>query len=109
MAPSATPHPESLDPEIPAPLAPAAGLASGRALGAVGEMLERLDSVTDAGRRHLMAKIVTVLSAHPRASADPGVGARVADLRREADKPAPDGPWFVGVARPILSILIWET
>jgi len=109
MAPSVTPLPESLDPEGPAPLAPSPGVDSGRVLGAVGEMLERLDSVTDAGRRHLMAKIVTVLSAHPLASADPGVGARVADLRREADKPAPDGPWFVGVARPILSLLIWET
>ena len=106
MTAPSTPLPQILDPELPSHLAPGPA-GNGRTLGAVNEMLERLDTVTDAGRQHLMSKIVAVLSAHPLASADPCVRAQVADLRREAGKPAPDGASFAGVARPLLAALIW--
>jgi hypothetical protein len=88
----------------PAP-APDSGPHGAGALEAVHEMLERLESVTDAGRQHLMLKIVTVLDAHPMAGADPCIRARVADLRREAGKAAPDGVSFANVARPLVSLL----
>jgi hypothetical protein len=85
----------------PPPRAPA---ERAPALSALDEMLERLESVTDAGRRHLMSKILTVLTAHPLASA-PCFVALFEDMRREALKPAPDGRVFARAARPLVATL----
>ena len=58
----------------------------------VRQVLERLETVTRAGQRHLMNKIVAVLTSHPLiAAAGPFVAARVDDLRRDAEEAAPDG------------------
>ena len=106
MTPADPPFRTSLGvpPPPPGP-APDSGPHAAGALSAVHEMLERLESVTDAGRQHLMIKIVTVLDAHPLAGADPCIRARVADLRREAAKVAPDGVSFANVARPLVGLL----
>jgi hypothetical protein len=77
------------------------GLASppDHVLDAVGEMLERLESVTRAGQQHLMIKIVAALDQHPHALG------RLDDLRREAGKASPDGPAFVRAAERLLTVL----
>jgi hypothetical protein len=68
-------------------------------LDAVGEMLERLESVTRAGQQHLMVKIVAALDQHPRALG------RLDVLRREAAKTVPDGPTFARAAEHLLGAL----
>jgi hypothetical protein len=70
------------------------------------EMLDLLKSVTRAGERHMMGKIVRVLCGHPRASAGgPFIAHRLEDLRREAGKAAPDGDVFGRIARAVLATI----
>jgi hypothetical protein len=79
------------------------GRADG-ALAAIDEMLDRLETVTHAGRQHLMTKIVSVLTSHPViASGGPFIAERVEDLRREAGKAAPDGYAFARATRALFS------
>jgi hypothetical protein len=89
----------------PARRSPAPAAVPEGTLAAIHDMLERLESVTDAGRQHLMSKIVAVLAAHPRA-ADPPVAASVENLRREARKAVPDGSTFVRLAGPLVVTLV---
>jgi hypothetical protein len=77
-----------------------------RALGAIDEMLDRMESVTRAGQRFLMGKIVAVLTAHPMASSGgPFIGRWLDDLRREIDKTSPDGGAFAVRARALVSLM----
>jgi hypothetical protein len=77
-----------------------------RALGAIDEMLDRMESVTRAGQRFLMGKIVAVLTAHPMASSGgPFIERWLADLRREIDKTSPDGGAFALRARALVSLM----
>ena len=70
------------------------------------EMLDLLKSVTRAGERHMMGKIVRVLCGHPRATAGgPFIARRLEDLRREAGKAAPDGDVFGRIARAVLATI----
>ena len=98
----------SSDPRgIPAAVVPRrpAGLGDG-ALGAIDDMLDRLESVTRAGQQYLMHKIVGVLDAHPvAASGGPFVARRLDDLRREAGKASPDGGAFALTARAMMTTL----
>jgi len=97
----ASPTPQVRTPADTRP--PQARRADG-ALAAIDEMLDRLETVTHAGQRHLMSKIVAVLLAHPAiAAGDPLVAARVEDLRREARKSAPDGGAFARATRALFS------
>jgi hypothetical protein len=73
-------------------------------LAAIDEMLARLESVTNAGQRHLMQKIVSALVAHPlAASAGAFVIASFEDLRREVSKAAPDGGAFERATRTLIA------
>lgn len=74
-------------------------------LATIDEMIERLETVTDAGRQHLMSKIVSGLVSHPAAATAPVVAARVEVLRREAERAAPDGNAFTRIARPLVALL----
>jgi hypothetical protein len=74
-------------------------------LAAIDEMMERLETVTDAGRQHLMSKIVSVLVSHPLAAGAPILAARVEVLRKEARRASPDGGAFTSVARPLVALL----
>jgi hypothetical protein len=75
-----------------------------RALTAIDDMLDRLETVTRAGQQHLMVKIVEVLTTHPLiTAAGPFVTTRLDDLRREASKAAPDGGAFAHATRALLS------
>jgi hypothetical protein len=70
------------------------------------EMLDLLKSVTRAGERHMMGKIVMVLCGHSWATAGgPFVAHRLEDLRREAGKAAPDGDAFGRIARAVLATI----
>jgi len=74
------------------------------ALAAINEMLERLETVTRAGQRHLMNKILAVLTSHPLiTAAGPFIADRVDDLRREAEKAAPDGGAFTRATRALFT------
>jgi hypothetical protein len=70
------------------------------------EMLDLLESLTNAGQRYMMEKILTVLGAHPGAMAGGSfVARRLEDLRREAGKAAPDGDAFGHTARAVLATI----
>jgi hypothetical protein len=105
---STLPTPVSLHADATDLLTPSQRLA-GRgvaALAVIAEMLERLESVTRAGQQHLMGKIVTVLSVQPPTQADESIVAhRLAELRQESGKVAPDGQAFTLIARALLATL----
>ena len=70
------------------------------------EMVEILKSLTRAGQRYMMEKIVAVLCVHPGAlAAGPFVARRLEDLRREGGKAAPDGDAFGHAARAVLATI----
>jgi hypothetical protein len=88
----------------PTALTAAAPAGLDGALAAIDEMLDRLETVTHAGQQHLMAKIVSVLTAHPViASGGPVAAARIERLRQESQKTAPDFSSFARATRALLS------
>jgi hypothetical protein len=96
------------EPRLPPPVIPTWCAES--ALIVVEEMLERLETVTLAGRQHLMGKIVTVLAAQtPPAIARALVTRRVDELRREAAKVVPDGRAFSRAARAVVAAMTRPT
>ncbi len=79
-------------------------------LAIIGEMLASLDSLTLAGRHHLMAKIAAFVQARIAAPAGRPVAdrARVAELveqvKREAARPLPFVPTFTEAVQRLLAI-----
>jgi hypothetical protein len=70
------------------------------------EMVDLLKSLTWAGQRYMMEKIVAVLCVHPRAVAGGPLVARcLEDLRREGGRAAPDGDAFGLTARAVLATI----
>jgi hypothetical protein len=98
VAPGGTPRDSDSAPAaIPASVADSALLA-------IDEMLERLATVTNAGRQHLMEKIVNLMVRHPSVTAGaPFLASRIEDLRRQARKAAPDGDAFASATRTLLA------
>ena len=87
----------------------AAPLGAGRQLPTVREMLRTLDTLTTAGQKHTMAKIVGCLRAHAAASiaAERGAGAaaELAQLARHAERVYPDISTFVSRAEGLVLLL----
>lgn len=78
----------------------------------VREMLARLDTVTIAGQRHLMGKVVAVVDSQAERAihhAEPGRGRAWLDdlafLRHESDRQLPSVPAFGARADSLLSLL----
>jgi hypothetical protein len=110
----------TMDPYIPSP---ALDLAPGRAvapllapaaspsrLAVAREMLETLETLTNAGQRHLMAKVVTFIGGH-LATGAPGARERHAalqllnDLKRESERPSPAVATFRRHAESLIVLL----
>ena len=79
-------------------------------LAIIGEMLASLDSLTLAGRHHLMTKIATFVQARSAAPAGRPAPdrARVAELvervKREAARPLPFVPSFTEAVQSLLAV-----
>jgi hypothetical protein len=75
-------------------------------------MLEKLDTLTDAGQRHLMAKVLTFIQGHV-ATEVPGHREHqrtpalqlLGQLRRETERPAPDLVTFRSQAETLIALL----
>jgi hypothetical protein len=88
-------------------LAPAPSPAT---LAIAGEMVGTLETLTNAGQRHLMAKVVTFIEGH-LATAVPGARERqraaalLTQLKRESERPSPDVAAFRGHADTLIALL----
>jgi hypothetical protein len=91
--------PREMPPVVSPPRSPSDG-----ALLAIDEMLERFDTVTHAGRQHLMQKIVSLLVQHPSVTAEGSfLASHVDELRLQAGKAAPDADAFASATRRLLA------
>jgi hypothetical protein len=73
-------------------------------LGLVVEMLDTLDTLTFAGQRHVMGKVLRLL-APPAGGATRGIEGLLADMGREARRMAPTAATFRRTAEELLSAL----
>jgi hypothetical protein len=108
-----TPYIPSLPLELAASrsVAPLLGPATSPSnLAVAGEMLAMLETLTNAGQRHLMAKVVTFIEGHI-AKATPGVrdrqraAALLTQLRRESERPSPEVAAFRAHAERLIALL----
>lgn len=76
------------------------------------EMLETLETLTNAGQRHLMAKVVALVEGHI-ATATPGARERpraaalqvLTQLKRESERPSPEVSSFRAHAETLIALL----
>jgi hypothetical protein len=85
------------------PVSRVSSALSANTLAAIDDMLGRLDTVTRAGQQHLMTKIILALSAHPLVASRHQAARRLAELRREATKSAPDDRAFTLATRALVA------
>jgi hypothetical protein len=90
-------------------LAPA---ASASRLAVAREMLDTLETLTNAGQRHLMAKVTTFIHGHvatlaPAARERPRATALqlLTELKRQSERPSPDVAAFRTHAEALLALL----
>jgi len=83
-----------------------------RQLDILAEMVEALDTQTDAGRRHTMGKVIAVLTPQVRLQGTAftdrgqrGIERTVAWLAAEARRPLPSAPVFRRGAELVISLL----
>jgi hypothetical protein len=81
-------------------------------LAVAREMLETLETLTNAGQRHLMAKVVTFIQGHvsqaaPIARERPRAALfqHLTELQRQAERPSPDLAAFRSHAQALLGLL----
>jgi hypothetical protein len=83
---------------------------SGR-LGVAREMISTLETLTDAGRRHFMAKVVVFIEGQVAAAGEVSEGRRDAalqsleQLKRESARPLPDVTTFRNRAADLIGLL----
>jgi hypothetical protein len=93
-----------------APSRAVAPLLAPSRLAVAREMLVTLETLTNAGQQHLMAKVVTFIEGHI-AKALPGVrdrqraAALLTRLKRESERPAPDVATFRDHAETLIALL----
>jgi hypothetical protein len=73
-------------------------------LGLVVEMLDTLDTLTVAGQRHVMGKVLRLLSP-PAGGSARGIECLLADMGREAGRMAPTAATFRRRAEQVLVAL----
>ena len=100
----------SLDLEASRPVPPLlASAASPSRLAVAREMLETLETLTNAGQRHLMAKVVTFVRGQVSAAARERPRAvafqLLTELQRQSERPSPDLAAFRTVAETLLALL----
>jgi hypothetical protein len=74
----------------------------------IREMLARLETLTAAGQRHTMSKIVSFFGAHAHrvdAHQERALAESIAWLRREAERPLPDVVSFCRRAEDLIASL----
>jgi hypothetical protein len=107
------PYPPSLALDLaPRAVAPLLPTTSPSRLAVAREMLVTLETLTNAGQRHLMAKVVTFIEGHV-ATATAGVRERpraaalqlLGQLRRESERPSPDVATFRSRAETLIALL----
>jgi hypothetical protein len=79
-------------------------------LAVAREMLATLETLTNAGQQHLMAKVVAfiqgdIATAAPGARDRQRAAALLTQLRRESERPAPDVATFRGHAETLIALL----
>jgi len=98
--------------ELPLPPRPGEPAVLARPLSVIREMLGMLDTLTIAGQRHLMEKVVGFVEAcaraavtHPNARRRETVFELVVQLRKESERLVPDSLRFTAQAEKLMALL----
>lgn len=79
-------------------------------LAVAREMLVTLETLTNAGQRHLMAKVVTFIEGHIATAARERLRAAalqiLTQLKRESERPSPDVAAFRSHAETLIALLL---
>jgi hypothetical protein len=95
----------------PTRTAPFALESSRNRLAVAQEMLVTLETLTNAGQRHLMAKVVSFIEGHVAAEApvardrQRAMASQLAQLKRESDRPFPEVAAFRSRAEGLIGLL----
>lgn len=98
--------------ELPLPRLPGERAVLARPLSVVREMLGMLDTLTIAGQRHLMEKVVGFVElfaraavTHPNARRREALFDLVSELRKESERLVPDALRFTERAENLIALL----